>query len=103
MAEIIDGKKIAEEIKLEIIRDTKVFKKTTGITPGLAVILAGDDPASQSYVASKGKACERMGFFSITEKLPAGVSESELWQGSLPLTAIRKSTVFWSSFHCRRV
>jgi methylenetetrahydrofolate dehydrogenase (NADP+)/methenyltetrahydrofolate cyclohydrolase len=78
MAEIIDGKKIAEEIKLEIIRDTKVFKKTTGITPGLAVILVGGDPASQSYVASKGKACERMGFYSITEKLPADISESDL-------------------------
>ena len=78
MAEIIDGKKIAEEIKLEIIRDTEIFKKTTGITPGLAVILVGDDPASQSYVSSKGKACERMGFYSITEKLPANISESDL-------------------------
>jgi methylenetetrahydrofolate dehydrogenase (NADP+)/methenyltetrahydrofolate cyclohydrolase len=78
MAQIIDGKIIAEEIKQEVIRDTEVFKKATGITPGLAVILVGDDPASQSYVASKGKACERMGFVSMTERMPANTSEAEL-------------------------
>jgi len=78
MAQIIDGKKISEEIKKEVKEIAKRLKETKNVTPGLAVILVGDDPASQSYVRSKGKACEEMGFFSITERLPANTTEEKL-------------------------
>ena len=70
----IDGKEIAAQIKAEVLSETVRLKKERGIVPGLAFILVGDDPASQSYVRSKGKACDELGFSSITEKLPAAVS-----------------------------
>jgi methylenetetrahydrofolate dehydrogenase (NADP+) / methenyltetrahydrofolate cyclohydrolase len=78
MAEIIDGKKIAEDIKNEVKEETRRLKQTKGIVPGLAVVLVGENPASQSYVRSKGKACEEMGFYSLTEKMSAAASEQEL-------------------------
>jgi len=78
MAEIIDGKKIAADIKREVKEETMRLKEIKGITPGLAVILVGDNPASQSYVRSKGKACEEVGFYSITELMPADISERSL-------------------------
>ena len=78
MAEIIDGKKIAQDIKREVKEEAIHLKEAKGITPGLAVILVGDNPASQSYVKSKGKACEEIGFYSITELMPASVSEQDL-------------------------
>ncbi len=77
-ATIIDGKKIAEEIRNEVKAGTEQLKKTKGITPGLAFILVGENPASQVYVRMKGKVCEEMGFFSITDKLPAETSEKAL-------------------------
>jgi methylenetetrahydrofolate dehydrogenase (NADP+)/methenyltetrahydrofolate cyclohydrolase len=77
-AQLIDGKKIADEIKLEVKADTDALKSARGITPGLAFLLIGDNPASQAYVRMKGKACEEMGFFSLTERLPAETSEAQL-------------------------
>jgi methylenetetrahydrofolate dehydrogenase (NADP+) / methenyltetrahydrofolate cyclohydrolase len=79
-ASIIDGKKIAEEIRREVKRETEKLKAGKGIQPGLAFILVGDNPASQSYVRMKGKACEEMGFHSVTEKLPADTAEARLLQ-----------------------
>jgi methylenetetrahydrofolate dehydrogenase (NADP+)/methenyltetrahydrofolate cyclohydrolase len=76
-ATIIDGKKIAEEIRAEVKRDTEALR-ASGTTPGLAFILVGEDPASQAYVRMKGKACEEMGFYSVTEKLPAATAEEDL-------------------------
>jgi methylenetetrahydrofolate dehydrogenase (NADP+)/methenyltetrahydrofolate cyclohydrolase len=78
MAEIIDGKKIAEDIKREVKEATQHLKETKGIVPGLAVILVGDDPASQSYVRSKGKRSEEMGFYSVTERMRADTTEQVL-------------------------
>ena len=78
LAKIIDGKKIAEEIKEEVKQKTLQLKNERGITPGLAFILVGDNPSSQSYVKSKNKACDEAGFYSITEKLPASTSEEEI-------------------------
>ncbi|HEX9829328.1 MAG TPA: bifunctional methylenetetrahydrofolate dehydrogenase/methenyltetrahydrofolate cyclohydrolase FolD [Bacteroidota bacterium] len=78
MAEIIDGKKIAEELRNEVKAETEQLKKTKGITPGLAFILVGENPASQVYVKMKGKACEEMGFYSITERMPENTSEQIL-------------------------
>jgi len=79
-ASVIDGKRIAEEIKAEVKRDTDQLKSQRGITPGLAFILVGENPASQAYVRMKGKACEEMGFYSVTEKLPAETAEAHLLQ-----------------------
>lgn len=77
-AYILNGKKISEEIKSEIKNKTLHLKTQRGITPGLAFILVGDNPASQSYVKMKNKACNEVGFYSITEKLPAETSEEFL-------------------------
>ncbi len=79
-ATLIDGKKIAEDIKREIKLETDKLKAEREITPGLAFILVGENPASQSYVKMKGKGCEEMGFYSITEKVPAETSESKVLQ-----------------------
>lgn len=77
-AVIIDGKKIAEEIRSEVKAETERLKQTKGLTPGLAFILVGDNPASHVYVRMKGKACEEMGFFSVTDRMPADTPERAL-------------------------
>ena len=79
-AQIIDGKKIAESIRLEIKEATQRLKAEKGFVPGLAFILVGENPASQAYVGMKGKACEEVGFYSITERMPAETSEEALLQ-----------------------
>jgi len=76
-ASIIDGKKIAEEIKKEVARGVEELKKQ-GITPGLATVLVGEDPASQTYVGMKVKDCEALGMHSIAENHPAEMREDEL-------------------------
>ncbi len=77
-AQIINGKKISEEIKNEVKQKKEALFNETGIVPGLAFILVGDNPASQVYVNMKGKACEELGFYSVTIKLPAQTTEDEL-------------------------
>ncbi|BAB06503.1 bifunctional methylenetetrahydrofolate dehydrogenase/methenyltetrahydrofolate cyclohydrolase FolD [Halalkalibacterium halodurans] len=76
-AVLLDGKALAakkrDELKSEV---TKL--KERGITPGLAVILVGNDPASTVYVRSKQKACEQIGIYSVLKELPASTSEEEL-------------------------
>lgn len=76
-AQIIDGKSIAARVREEV-REEVAALEPRDRPPGLAVILVGDDPASQVYVRSKGKACEEAGIHSITETLPASISESQL-------------------------
>lgn len=76
-ANIIKGSEIAEQIRAELRTDIAALKEK-GITPGLAVVLVGEDPASQSYVRMKGKACEDLGLFSQTIIKPADTSEEEL-------------------------
>ncbi|MGE5315796.1 MAG: bifunctional methylenetetrahydrofolate dehydrogenase/methenyltetrahydrofolate cyclohydrolase FolD [Acidobacteriota bacterium] len=78
MTTILDGKKISEEIRSEVKTAAEDLRRRTGITPGLAFILVGDNPASQSYVKSKGIACEEAGFYSVTERLPESVDEAEV-------------------------
>ncbi|MBK8549789.1 MAG: bifunctional methylenetetrahydrofolate dehydrogenase/methenyltetrahydrofolate cyclohydrolase FolD [Ignavibacteria bacterium] len=75
---IIDGKSISSQIKAEVKTETDKLKSEKGITPGLAFILVGENPASKVYVKSKGKACEELGFHSVTETLPENVSEEVL-------------------------
>lgn len=78
MSIIIDGNKIAEDIRRSIREETLVFTEKTGIVPGLAVVLAGDDSASKIYVGRKAKACAEAGFLSREFRLPADVGEGEL-------------------------
>lgn len=77
-AKIIDGKKIAEEIRREVKLETERLKALRGFVPGLAFILVGEHAASQVYVRMKGKACEEAGFYSITERMAADASEQML-------------------------
>ncbi len=77
MAEIIDGKAIAAKLRGQIKSDTSELQEQ-GVTPGLAVVLVGEDPASRVYVSMKEKACADCGIFSDEHKLPAETSEAEL-------------------------
>ena len=78
LTKIIDGKSISSQIKSEVKTDTDILIKEKNITPGLAFILVGDDPASKVYVKNKGKACDELGFYSVTDKLPENIKEKEL-------------------------
>jgi methylenetetrahydrofolate dehydrogenase (NADP+)/methenyltetrahydrofolate cyclohydrolase len=78
MAKIISGTRIAEEMRAEIATESAAFAKEHGIKPGLAVVIVGEDPASQAYVRMKGKAAEAASFFSQQFTLPAETSEDEL-------------------------
>jgi methylenetetrahydrofolate dehydrogenase (NADP+) / methenyltetrahydrofolate cyclohydrolase len=75
---VIDGNKIAQEVRHLVRKEALDFKEKTGIVPGLAVILVGEDPASQVYVGRKAKACAEVGFLSREYKLSADTSEAEL-------------------------
>ncbi|MED3660769.1 bifunctional methylenetetrahydrofolate dehydrogenase/methenyltetrahydrofolate cyclohydrolase FolD [Ureibacillus sp. FSL K6-8385] len=77
MAQIINGKEIGEKIRKEIAEKVKELKEK-GVTPGLAVILVGDDPASQTYVRNKHRSCEAIGIYSEVIKLPESTTEEEL-------------------------
>ena len=77
-AQRIEGKPVAEAIKNEVRDGVAQLLKEKGITPGLGVILVGTDPASQTYVASKGKACAALGMHSETILLPAETSEADV-------------------------
>jgi len=76
-AKLIDGKAIAALIRQEVQDEVAKISEQEK-TPGLAVILVGDDPASHVYVRQKGKACEKAGIYSITKNLPADISQKEL-------------------------
>ena len=78
MAKIIDGKAISKQIREEIASETKAFSAQSGIVPGLAVIIVGEDPASQVYVRNKRRACDEVGFYSESYELPAETTQEEL-------------------------
>ena len=75
---IIDGKELAANLRAEIAAQVAELKAKQGITPGLAVILVGDNPASVSYVTAKEKACAEAGMYSREIRLPAETGEAEL-------------------------
>lgn len=77
MAQIIDGKAVSKAVRQRVAAETEELKKK-GITPGLAVILVGDDPASQVYVRNKERACEEVGFYSEKYTLPENTTQEEL-------------------------
>ncbi len=76
-AYVLDGKAIADEVLARVEQETAALA-ARGVTPGLATVLVGEDPASQSYVASKGKAAKRCGFHSAQHTLPETTGEDEL-------------------------
>ena len=78
MSQLIDGKKVSEDTRAEIAKGVEELKSSSGITPGLAAVLVGDDPASEIYVRNKRKACEKVGIYSEEHKLPAETTEEEL-------------------------
>lgn len=78
MAKIIDGKAISAAIRKEISEEVARIKEEKGTVPGLAVIIVGQDPASQVYVRNKAKDCEETGIRSIVHALPENTTEEEL-------------------------
>ena len=77
-ADIIDGKAFAATIRAEVARDAALFREKTGIQPGLAVVLVGNDPASEVYVRNKGIQAKEAGFASLEYKLPADTTQEAL-------------------------
>ena len=77
MANLINGKEIAAKVKEDIAKEAGNLAEY-GVTPGLAVIIVGDDPASKIYVRNKKKACEEVGFYSEEFALPEKTSQKEL-------------------------
>jgi methylenetetrahydrofolate dehydrogenase (NADP+)/methenyltetrahydrofolate cyclohydrolase len=77
-AALIDGKAFAAALRARIAGHAAAFVQATGRAPGLAVVLVGDDPASQVYVGAKGKACAEAGMASFEHRLPADTSEAAL-------------------------
>ena len=75
---LIDGKQLAANLRAEIAAGTAALKSEKGVTPGLAVILVGENPASVSYVTAKEKACGEAGMYSREIRLPATTAEGEL-------------------------
>jgi len=78
MAIVIDGKAISREIRAELKRDALRLKAEKGVVPGLAVVLVGEDPASQVYVRHKENACAEAGFLSRTVRLPVATTQQAL-------------------------
>jgi methylenetetrahydrofolate dehydrogenase (NADP+)/methenyltetrahydrofolate cyclohydrolase len=77
-AQIIDGKVYAERLRGEVAEEVARLQADHGLTPGLAVVLVGDDPASQIYVRSKGEKSREAGMHSVTHRLPEATSQDEL-------------------------
>ncbi|MGH7202808.1 MAG: tetrahydrofolate dehydrogenase/cyclohydrolase catalytic domain-containing protein, partial [Planctomycetaceae bacterium] len=77
-AKIIDGKAIAQRIRAETAGEVRQFRERTGITPHLAAVLAGDDPASAVYVRNKQRDCEKAGIKSTLHRLSHDTSQPQL-------------------------
>ncbi len=77
-ATVIDGRLMAEEIRGEVAEGVRALKERAGVTPGLAAVLVGEDPASAVYVRNKRRACDEGGMFSETIELPSETTQAEL-------------------------
>ena len=77
-AQLIDGKAIAAQVYDEILAEVTGLKEKYGITPGLATVLVGENPASQTYVRSKQRRCSQLGFHSVGEVLPIDATQEEV-------------------------
>ena len=78
--QILDGKTLSKKIESDVAGAVSDLKANTGRVPGLAVILVGNDPASQAYVGMKKKACDRVGFYSVTHEMPETISQEAIEQ-----------------------
>lgn len=78
MAQLIDGTKLAEDVVSTVKTETEKLVAATGVVPGIAVVIVGEDPASQVYVASKSRKAKECGFHSVQHDLPETASEQEL-------------------------
>ena len=78
MAKLISGKIVSVKVRNEVKKETEELRENHGIVPGLAVILVGEDPASQVYVRNKEKACAEVGFYSEKYTLPADTTQAQL-------------------------
>jgi len=76
--QILDGKALAKKIEENVTHEVAQLKIQRGRTPGLAVILVGQDPASQTYVSMKKKACDRVGFYSVSHEMPEDISQDAI-------------------------
>jgi methylenetetrahydrofolate dehydrogenase (NADP+)/methenyltetrahydrofolate cyclohydrolase len=76
--QILDGRALSKKIEKQVTQEVINLKSTCGCTPGLAVILVGQDPASAAYVNMKKKACDRVGFYSITHDMPETISQEAI-------------------------
>jgi methylenetetrahydrofolate dehydrogenase (NADP+)/methenyltetrahydrofolate cyclohydrolase len=76
--QLLDGKSLAKKVQSTVSTEVAQLKQEKNIVPGLAVILIGDDPASHAYVKMKAKACENVGFYSITHSMPDTISQDEI-------------------------
>ena len=86
---------VSQDTRLEITNGVEKLKEATGITPGLAAILVGEDPASEIYVRNKRKACTNCGMYSEEHKLPTETTEEEL------LDLVNKlNSLVWNCFSC---
>jgi len=74
---VLNGKELAKKIQAKIKEDVELLKKAS-ITPGLAVIMIGDNPASQVYVAKKAKACKEVGIYSVVHEMPENIKEETI-------------------------
>src|ERR1700755_2532785 len=78
VAKVIDGKIYAERVRAEVAREVARLRAEHGLQPGLAVVLVGDDPASQVYVKSKGDRSKAAGMHSVTHLLPGDTTQAAL-------------------------
>ena len=76
--QLLDGRKLSKKIKEKVSAEVIQLKETCGCTPGLAVVLVGQDPASATYVNMKKKACDQVGFYSITHDMPETISQDAI-------------------------
>lgn len=76
--QLLDGKALSAKIESNVASEVKILKNKTGLVPGLAVILVGQDPASAAYVNMKKKACDRVGFYSVTHEMPQDISQEAI-------------------------
>ncbi len=76
--QLLDGKALSQKIEQTVSAEVKELKAQTGLVPGLAVILVGQDPASAAYVNMKKKACDRVGFYSVSHEMPEDISQEAI-------------------------
>ncbi len=76
--QLLDGKALSLKIEADVANEVKNLKNKTGLVPGLAVVLVGQDPASAAYVNMKKKACDRVGFYSVTHEMPQDISQDAI-------------------------